>query len=65
MTAAVVGVILNLSLVFGAAVLLPSGLDPLALAIAVAAFLALWLRVEVVWVVLAGGLVGLARSLFL
>ena len=58
-TAAVVGVILNLALVFGAAVLLPEGaagsLDLTAVALAAAAFLVLWrLRVDVVWVVLGG-----------
>ncbi|HVY62031.1 MAG TPA: chromate transporter, partial [Planctomycetota bacterium] len=64
-TAAVVGVILNLALVFGAAVIFPRGLDArpdlLALAIAAVAFVALVrFHVEVTWVVLAGGLAGLA-----
>jgi len=62
-TAAVVGVILNLALVFGAAVLVPSGtgrVDWLALGIAAAAFVALWkLRADVLVVVLAGGALGL------
>jgi chromate transporter len=70
-TAAVVGVILNLALVFGAAVLVPDGggagvgaVDWLAAGIAAAAFLALWrLKVEVQWVVLAGGLLGLVKGL--
>ncbi|HYN86308.1 MAG TPA: chromate efflux transporter [Pyrinomonadaceae bacterium] len=65
-TAAVVGVILNLALVFGAAVIWPRGLaggaDFLAAALSAAAFVALYrLHVSVVWVVLAGGLVGLLR----
>lgn len=67
-TAAVVGVILNLALVFGAAVIWPHGLaagpDWFAAALGVAAFVALYrFRVEVLWVVLAGGLLGLARAL--
>jgi chromate transporter len=65
-TAAVVGVILNLALVFGAAVLLPvtGGVDWLAAVVAVVAFLALWkLRAEVLWVVLGGGLFGILKGL--
>ncbi len=66
-TAAVVGVILNLALVFGAAVLMPQGSaapDWLAVAIAAAALLALWrFRVDVLWVILAGGIAGLIRGL--
>ena len=60
-TAAVVGVVLNLALVFGGAVLFPlGGFDWLAASMAIAAFLALWrLQVEVLWVVLAGGLLGI------
>ncbi|MET0621756.1 MAG: chromate efflux transporter [Pyrinomonadaceae bacterium] len=66
-TAAVVGVILNLALVFGAAVIWPHGLaagpDWFAAALGVAAFVALYrLRADVLWVVLAGGLAGLARA---
>lgn len=65
-TAAVVGVILNLALVFGAAVILPQGLtgsaDCFAAAMSLAAFVALYkFKVEVLWVVLAGGLIGLAK----
>jgi chromate transporter len=69
-TAAVVGVILNLALVFGAAVVWPRGLTAapewFALALGAAAFVALYrLKVDVLWVVLAGGLLGLAKvSLF-
>ena len=66
-TAAVVGVILNLAVLFGLAVLLPGGWghapDWFALALALAAFAALeWLGLDEVWVVLAGGLVGLLRA---
>ena len=64
-TAAVVGVILNLALVFGVAVVLPQGIsggvDPFAAVISVAAFLALYkFKVDVLWVVITGGLIGLA-----
>jgi chromate transporter len=67
-TAAVVGVILHLALVLGAAVLLPAagtgGPDWLAAGLAALAFLALWrLRAPVVGVVLAGGLVGLLQGM--
>ncbi|HEU4593717.1 MAG TPA: chromate transporter [Pyrinomonadaceae bacterium] len=65
-TAAVVGVIFNLALVFGAAVIWPRGLaggtDWFAALLGVAAFVALYrFKLEVLWVVLAGGLLGLAR----
>lgn len=67
-TAAVVGVVLNLALVFGAAVILPEGVagspDLFAAAMAAVAFAALyWFKVEVLWVVLAGGVIGLLRVL--
>jgi chromate transporter len=67
-TAAVVGVILNLALVFGAAVVWPQGLsgspDPFAAVMSVAALIALYkFKAEVLWVVLAGGLIGLLRVL--
>jgi chromate transporter len=64
-TAAVVGVILNLAFVFGLAVLVPNGqVDWLAAALAGVALLTLlaW-RVEVHWIVLAGAAVGLLRLL--
>ncbi|HVF50312.1 MAG TPA: chromate efflux transporter [Pyrinomonadaceae bacterium] len=69
-TAAVVGVILNLSLVFGAAVIWPQGFsagtDIFAALLSVAAFLALYhLKADVLWVVLTGGAIGLARRLLL
>jgi chromate transporter len=68
-TAAVVGVILNLAVVFAVAVFLPNGWgsapDWFAVALAAAAVAALqFLEVETVWVVLAGGLVGLAYALW-
>lgn len=66
-TAAVVGVILNLALVFGAAVIFPSGLagnvEWFAAVMSVAAFIALYkFKANVLWVVLVGGLIGLART---
>ena len=69
-TAAVVGVVLNLALVFGAAVILPQGLagnvDWFAAAMSVAAFVALYkFKAEVLWVVLAGGLIGLGKTVLL
>lgn len=68
-TAAVVGVILNLAVVFAAAVFLPAGwgqgFNVFALAVTAAAFVALlFFRVDAVWVVLAGGALGLIQSLF-
>jgi chromate transporter len=67
-TAAVVGVILNLALVFGAAVIWPGGLagniNWFAAVMSVASFVALYrLKVDVLWVVLAGGLVGLGWTM--
>jgi len=65
-TAAVVGVILNLAMVFGIAVLFPAGLGHapnwFALTLTVAAFVALFLlEVEAIWVILAGAAIGLLR----
>lgn len=67
-TAAVVGVILNLALVFGAAVIWPDGLSGsvnwFAAVMSALAFVALYkLKVDVLWVVLAGGVVGLIRTI--
>ena len=67
-TAAVVGVILNLALVFGAAVIWPHGVaggtNWFAVIISGAAFVALYrFKADVLWVVLGGGLIGLARAL--
>ncbi|MFN8641111.1 MAG: chromate transporter [Candidatus Binatia bacterium] len=69
-TAAVVGVVLNLALVFGAAVIWPSGIGGgpqwLALLLSAAAFALLYrYKVDVLWVVLAGGGVGLGARLLL
>lgn len=68
-TAAVVGVVLNLALVFGATVILPQGLtinaDWFAAIMSVAAFVALYrFKADVLLVVLAGGLIGLLRMIF-
>jgi chromate transporter len=67
-TAAVVGVILNLALVFGAAVIWPDGLarrpDGFVVAASAAAFVALYrYRMDALWVVLGGGIAGLGRAL--
>ena len=69
-TSAVVGVILNLALVFGFAVIAPSGFDGqinwfLAL-MSVAAFAALYrFKMDVLAIVLLGGLIGLVKMLLL
>jgi len=68
-TAAVVGVILNLAVVFGAAVLLPggisAGLDWFAVLVTIAAAVAVFrLKLDIVWVVLLGGVAGMSRLLF-
>lgn len=67
-TAAIVGVILNLALVFGAAVVLPDGLtggaDMFALLMSLAAFVALYkFKADVLSVVIAGGIIGLAWTM--
>ena len=67
-TAAVVGVVLNLALVFGAAVIWPRGVTQgpnwFSLLMGIASFVALYrFKVEVLWVVLAGGLIGLVWTL--
>jgi chromate transporter len=66
-TAAVVGVVLNLALVFGATVIWPGGLtarmDWFAALMSVVAFGALYrFKADVLWVVLAGGVIGLMRT---
>jgi chromate transporter len=59
-TAAVVGVILDLGIVFGSAVLwTPSGPNVFALLLSLAAALVLWRGTDVRWVVLGGGALGL------
>jgi chromate transporter len=67
-TAAVVGVVLNLAVVFGIAVLFPGGWrhapDWFALTLTIAAFVALFsFKVDAIWVVLTGGVVGLLHAL--
>ena len=67
-TSAVVGVILNLALVFGAAVIFPaaslSNPDWFAAAMSLISFIALYrFKAGVLWVVLAGGLIGLVKTL--
>ena len=67
-TAAVVGVILNLALVFGAAVIWPKGfvggINWFAAVMSVLAFIALYrFKADVLWVVLAGGVLGLAWNI--
>ena len=69
-TAAVVGVILNLALVFGVAVIWPHGVsggtDWFAAALTVMGFTALYrFKIDVLWVVLTGGLLGLGRTFLL
>jgi chromate transporter len=66
-TAAVVGVVLDLGLVFGEAVVFPQGWGAppgaFAAAVALAALLALALRADILWVVLAAGALGVVRLL--
>jgi chromate transporter len=66
-TAAVVGVILNLTLVFGASVILSDngegGINWFAALVTLAAFLVLFFtKIGVIWIVLAGGIIGLAAA---
>lgn len=62
-TASVVGVVLNLSLVFGATVVLQEGrFDPFSASLAAAAFAALYFfKQDVLVVIAAGGIIGLIR----
>ena len=67
-TAAVVGVVLNLAFVFGAAVIWPRGVaqgtNRFAVLMSIASFVALYrFKADVLWVVLAGGLIGLGWTL--
>ncbi|HZL83970.1 MAG TPA: chromate efflux transporter [Candidatus Krumholzibacteria bacterium] len=67
-TAAVIGVILNLALVFGAAVIVPrnGGVHWFEAGLAVLAWLAMSrFRIDALWIVVAGGLAGLVRTLVL
>lgn len=66
-TSAVVGVVLNLALVFGIAVIFPGGLSGniewFSAVMSIAAFVALYkFKADVLLVVLIGGLIGLARN---
>ena len=67
-TAAVVGVVLNLALVFGVTVIWPGGftggVNWFAAVMSALSFVALYkLKADVLWVVLSGGVVGLGRTL--
>lgn len=69
-TAAVVGVILNLAMVFGAAVLFPDGYagaaNWFAILVTAGSFIALFqLKIGVIWIVIIGGLIGLLRVFIL
>ena len=69
-TAGVVGVILNLAVVFGLAVLLPAGWGHapswFAVSVTAAAFVALFFfKLDEVWVVLAGGALGLLHAVLM
>ncbi|HEX6278544.1 MAG TPA: chromate efflux transporter [Pyrinomonadaceae bacterium] len=66
-TSAVVGVILNLSIVFGSAVFIDaSGINWFGIVLSAAAFASLYvLKADVLLVVIAGGIMGLARYLLL
>ena len=68
-TAAVVGVVLNLALVFGLTVIWPSGFPHgtnwFAALLSLLAFAALYrFHIDVLWVVLAGGVIGLGQALW-
>lgn len=67
-TAAVVGVIMNLAIILGFSVFWPHGLEGefngMALALSIAAFITLYrLRWNILWVLLIGGLLGLGLTL--
>jgi chromate transporter len=66
-TAAVVGVILNLALVFGTTVIFTGGrVNWFALALSAGAFVTiLRFKIDVLWIVLGGGVLGLLRVLFI
>ena len=68
-TAAVVGVILNLAIVFGVTVIIPNGfggdINWFALVLTAASFIALYrFKTDVLWVVLCGGLLGFLKMFF-
>ncbi|MGQ0542985.1 MAG: chromate transporter [Blastocatellia bacterium] len=64
-TAAVVGVILSLSIIFGSTVIfMPDSVNAFGVVLAAAAFISLYfLKADVLLVVLSGGLFGLAKYL--
>lgn len=69
-TAAVVGVVLNLALIFGLAVIWPAGLahgtDWFAVICSILSFVALYYwKLDVLWIILFGGVIGLGRTLVL
>ncbi len=69
-TASIVGVVLNLALIFGATVIWPKGLgggaDWFAAVMVLAAFIALYrFKADVLWVVIVGGPIGLLRVLLI
>jgi chromate transporter len=66
-TASVVGVILNLALMFGSTVIFPNfQTDFFALCLALTSFIALYfLKLDVLWIVLLGGLCGLGKYLLI
>jgi chromate transporter len=63
-TAAIVGVILNLAIVFGATVVFHDGsINWFAVVLTVTAFIALFrFKIDVLWVVLAGGALGILKT---
>jgi chromate transporter len=68
-TAAVVGVVLNLALVFGAAVIWPhsisGGTDWFAATLSLVVFVVLYrFKTDVLWVIIGGGLLGLGQALW-
>lgn len=65
-TAAIVGVILNLAIMFGAAVIFPNQtINFFALILALLSFIALYfLKIEVLYIVIIGGLCGLVKYFF-
>jgi chromate transporter len=66
-TAAVVGVILTLAVSFGAAIIFHDGaVDVFALLVGAAAFFALFrFKLDVLWLIAAGGLLGLGKVLLM
>jgi len=65
-TAAIVGVIANLAFMFGRETIVPGGgFDPYALVLAVVAFgLMQWGKLDMLWIILGCGAIGIARMFF-